>query len=373
MTPTFAIASSGSDLTALYMSRLISLTVTDQSTEQADSLTVELSNRDGKLALPSEGEILSVSIGYVGRLRKMGEFVVDSVSLQGPPDTVTLSGKAAPFAAAAGFKPFQTRKTRSWDKVTLGNLVRTIAGEAGLSAAVSPEFDGWLLQHLDQTNESDMNLLTRLARDWRAVMKPTFGKLVFVKRGEAKSVSGLAVGGVTIDRADCSSYSASIALRTKFAKVRTRFHDPEKGKAFRVTAAESGDASVEEITPDLEDNDGETAVYEHPLDYPDQMGAEQAAKSILDQTQRGSESISVTLPGRPDIIAEGNVTLTGFHSRMNGEWCIKTVSHQFSKSGFMTTVQGEAPGGEAGAKKKAAAAKKAAGGSAGNSGGAFVE
>lgn len=371
MTPAFKITgASGGDLTGTYASRLISLTITDQATEQSDSCSIELANRDGRIKLPEKGEILSVALGYRGKLREMGKFVIDTISVQGPPDTITLNGKAAPFTAAAGFKPFQTRKTRSWDGVTLGNLVRTIAGEAGMTAAVSTEYDGWLLQHLDQTNESDMNLLTRLARDWKAIMKPTFGKLVFVKRGEAKSVTGKAVGGLTITRADCSKYSASLGQRTKFAKVRTKFHDAETGKSKRVTASEN-DAMVEDVDPDTVDEDGEDAVYEHPLDYADEQAASQGAKSILDQTQRGAESVSVTVIGRPDIIAEGNVTLAGFLcSRMNGAWCIKSVVHNFTKGGgFTTTVSGETPGGEAGKSKKAA--KGATGGDSG--GGAFVE
>jgi uncharacterized protein len=373
MTPAFKITGgSGGDLTGTYSDRLIQITITDQSTEQSDSCSIELANRDGKLIIPEKGETLSIALGYSGNLRPMGQFVIDTVSIQGPPDTVTLSGKAAPFTAAQGFKPFQTRKTRSWDGVTLGNLVRKIAGEAGMTAAVSTEYDGWLLQHLDQTNESDMNLLTRLARDWKAVMKPMFGKLVFVKRGEAKSVTGQSVGGVTISRSECSKYSASLGQRTKFAKVRTKFHDVESGKSKRVTASDE-DALVEDVDPDTEDNDGEDAVYEHPHDFADEQSASQGAKSILDQTQRGSESISVTLTGRPDIVAEGNVTLAGFVvARMNGAWCIKSVSHNFTKGGgFTTTVSGETPGGDAGKAKKAA--KASSSGTSSGGGGAFVE
>lgn len=42
--------------------------------------------------------------------------------------------------------------------------------------------------HLDQTEEPDLHLLTRLAREHGAVAKPVAGFLVFVPRGEAKAV-----------------------------------------------------------------------------------------------------------------------------------------------------------------------------------------
>jgi len=363
MTPCCKITDgAGVDLSRVYLERLGTLTITDQATENSDSLVITLSDRDGKLKLPEEGETLSVALGYGSKLRNMGQFVVDSVRVKGPPDIVSLSGKAAPFTAAQGFKPFQTRKTRSWHLVKLGDLIRTVAAEAGMMAAVSPEYNGWLLKHLDQTNESDMNLLTRLARDWKAVMKPTCGYLVFVKRGEAKSVTGMSLEGITLTRAECSSWEYSRELRTKFGKARTRYHDAQTGKTMRVTA--TGETVItEEVNPDQIDDDGEESVYEHPLDHADEMGAQNAAMSMLDQMDRGAETIRVDFAGRPDIVAEGNVTLgKGFRSEMLGDWCIKTVTHTYTKSGFTTEVQAETPGGEAGKKKKASK-KKASGAS----------
>lgn len=341
MTPAFKILCSGKDLTALYSERLLSIAITDESTEQADSLSIELSNRDGKIVLPEKGETITVSMGYTGNLREMGKFIIDQVVLNGPPDYVALSGKAAAFTTADGFKPFQTRKTRSWDAIKLGDLVQTIAGEAGMKAAVSAEYNAITLAHVDQTNESDMNLLTRLARDWGAVMKPTFGNLVFVKRGEAKSASGVSIGTVTIKKSDCSSYSAQLGERTKFKKARTSYHDPASGKSKRVSVGFEGDTSVDDEDPDMEDGDGEENTYEHPHDYADEQSAVAGAKSILDQTTRGANEISVTVAGRPDVIAEGTVTLVGFHPKMDRAWCIKTVAHELSKSGYRTTIRGE--------------------------------
>ena len=78
---------------------------------------------------------------------------------------------------------------------------------------------------------------------------------------------------------------------------------------------------------------------------------------MLDATTRAANTISVTIAGRADIVAEGNVTLTGFPSRMNGAWCIKSVKHNFGKGGFTTTIDGEEPGGKAGKDKKAKKAK----------------
>ncbi len=125
MTPAFTISFEDSDLTALIQQRLISLQITDNTAEQTDSLTIELADGDRKMALPDRGGVISVALGYKGNMRDMGKFILNNVSIEGPPDRVTLGATSAPFTAAGNFKPFQTRKSRSFDDITFGNIVAT--------------------------------------------------------------------------------------------------------------------------------------------------------------------------------------------------------------------------------------------------------
>lgn len=325
MKPAFRITGSAGDLTETYAQRLASLQLTDNSTEQADTVVIELSNHDGKLPIPSEGEILTIAIGYEGNTADKGQFVIDQISLSGFPERMTLSGKAAPFAAAGGFSPFQSRKTRSFDNITLGQLVTNLAAECGLTPGIAPQFYSITIPHIDQTNESNMNLLTRLARDYEALMKPTFGRLLFLPRSTGTSLTGAALPGPTIAKSEVSSYSGQFSQRTKFKSATTRWHDPESGetKSFTLQGQSNG------------------ADYEAPHLYPDETAAKNAAKSALKSSERGSESITLSLSGRPDIIAEGLITLTGFPDAMNKSWTIKTVSHSISPSGFTTSIQAE--------------------------------
>lgn len=343
MIPVFTISIGDEDLTNVYQQRLISLEITDNTAEQADRLTIELSDHDRKIELPESGAVIQIGLGYDENIRDMGKFVVDSISIGGPPDSVTIGAHAAPFARTGEYKPFQTRRSRSFDNITLSDLIRTIAGSAGLATAVAPELSSIRISHLDQTNESDMNLLTRLARDYGALMKPTSGHLVFLKRGQSRSVSGKPLDKLTIDRSECSSYSAEWSKRANFSKVKTKSHNVETGE-------------TEEIE---ESDDDEGPVLESPVLYPDAESARRAAASTLEQNAR-SETISLTLAGRPDMIAEGAITLTGFKSKMNGEWLVKSVQHSFSKSGFTTTVQGETSANRAEKKKKKAKRGKTA-------------
>lgn len=346
MKPAFQITG----LSGLVRMRLISLSVTDESTEQSDTCTLELSDPRNEFDIPDDGHVISVSLGYETTLRDMGQFVIDSVKIAGPAHRITLEAKAAPFTAAGGFTGVQTRNTRSFDEITLGALVATIAGEHGLAPAISPELASQQLLHIDQTNESDINFLTRLARQFQAVCKPTFGRLVFAKRGEGKSVSGLALPSVSLDPTQVTSWSGTLGKRTNFAKVQTAHHDAETG---------------ETVTHDAEGSDvsGGGEIYQHAMPFATAEEAIAAAASMLDQFQRGAQEMSFNLPGNPNIFAEATISVSGFHPRLDGPWLVKRVEHRIESGGYTSSVSCELPGGEPGATrtaaKTAAAEKKA--------------
>lgn len=86
--------------------------------------------------------------------------------------------------------PFRSPKTRSWEETTLGALVSAIATEHRYQAKIDPELGAIAAPHLDQTAESDMALLTRLAAKHDAVAKPVAGFLVLARQGAAKTITG---------------------------------------------------------------------------------------------------------------------------------------------------------------------------------------
>jgi phage protein D len=364
VTPAFKITNAGQDITATYAARLLGLSITDEATEQADSCTIDLANGDGRIIIPESGAVLEISLGYVGNLRNMGQFVIDEVRLSGPPDVLTISGKAAPFTSAGGLKPFQTRKTRSFDNITLGDLVRTLAADAGLAPAIAPDLAAVQIEHIDQTSESDMNLLTRLARSYGALMKPTASSLVFVRRGQSRSATGQKLGAVTLNKSECSGYEIQLGQRQNVTKVRTRRHDTQTGE------------EVETEAFDDQGSEEEGAEYETPFPVATEEEATRSADAIRDQLARGAQTVRVTTYGRPDLIAEGSIILAGFPAPLNGEWLVKTVSHSLDKSGgYVTEIEGENSQARALAQKeeRQKKAKASSGSSGGDEGGAFEE
>ena len=88
----------------------------------------------------------------------------------------------------------------------LGDLIKTIGREYGLDARVAEELAKIILPHVDQTDESDLHLLTRLGERYDAAARPANGRLVFARRGAAMSATSGAVTAVRIAREQAADY-----------------------------------------------------------------------------------------------------------------------------------------------------------------------
>ena len=358
MRPAFLVTSGGLDFTGAYSDHLIALSVSDSAGEESDSLTIELEDALGTILVPEEGATVAVSIGYLTNLRDMGLFTVERVTLKGPPDSITIEAKAAPFDSAGGLVPLQSRKSRSFDATTLGTIIETLANEHGLQAAIDPTLAAVPVPHIDQTNESDMNLLTRIARDAGAVMKPMFGRMVFARRGAGRSISGLALPGALIVAGEHTAYSVTLAKRESYTGVKARWHDNETGETGETETGETvsipgfGD-NIPLVNIGGSSGFGGVKTYEHPHAFASEEEATRASGAYLDTFARRARSASFTMPGRTDLAAEMLVEAVGFRERVNGQWLIKRAEHKIDRGGYATSVECEAPGMAAGGEPSA--------------------
>ncbi|MCR2730891.1 contractile injection system protein, VgrG/Pvc8 family, partial [Salmonella enterica] len=79
---------------------------------------------------------------------------------------------AAPMNAQRQPGDVLNQKSRSWDDVSLGDIVKTVASDNGLIPKVAGALANIAVGHLDQVNESDAALMTRLASRFNAISKP---------------------------------------------------------------------------------------------------------------------------------------------------------------------------------------------------------
>ena len=322
MTPRFRILANSRDITAAIRARCLSLTVSDRAGLHTDTVEIRLDDRDGHIELPHKGAELDVSIGYQEQgLVPMGLYTVDELELSGPPDTLTIRAKAANMRSS-----LKEHKTRAWDDTTLGDLVASVAGEHRLEPRVAEALTAIRIPHLDQTEESDLHLLTRLAKHYDAVAKPAGGYLVFVPAGEAKSATGKTIPAVAIRRNQTSEHRVTMADRGKYSAVLAHWHNTATGTRTPVRVGTG------------------QPVYTLRHSYPDADTARAAAQGKLDALSRGLATASLTLQhGNPVLAAEAKLTLSGFRTGADGDWVATRVDHRLSDSGYSTRVEAETP------------------------------
>lgn len=234
MTPTFSITANGADITAAVLDRLVSLDITDTVDETSDSMTLVLEDTAGTLALPKSGAKIEVAVGYNGANTRLGAFTVDEVQIEGPPDTVTVTGASTPFVDdrnGGGSASFTSRKSRSWEGKTIGDIVKTIAGECSLQPVVDKALADIEIPHIAQVGESDANLLIRIARRYGAVLKPADGRLVLASEQGGQTTSGQDLA-LVLRPSDVSNYRVRIGGKSQgVTKVKARVHNYQTGES----------------------------------------------------------------------------------------------------------------------------------------------
>ena len=321
MRPDFKIIANGTDITPLIADRLLSLTVTDERGEKSDTAVIEIDNRERRIAVPPTGATMEIWLGYrkTGQTR-LGVFTCDEIELSGPPDVLTIEGKAADMG-----KSLKAAKTRSWDAMTLGGIVSTIAGEHGLTPKTAEDLAATAYEHLDQTDESDLHFLTRLARDLDAVAKPAQRHLLFVPRGDTKAASGALLTPVAASPADLAGgWKARFADRGRYTAVKAYWHDVE-GAARREVMAGSG-----------------RPVFTLRNPFPSEAEAIAAARAKLRALGRGTATFEAEFIGRPDFAAEAPLNLQGFGAAVDGAWVLTQVTHSYRDgSGYRCSIEAE--------------------------------
>ncbi|MEN4874567.1 phage late control D family protein, partial [Kosakonia cowanii] len=339
LTPAYMLKIESMDITGNISDRLISLTMTDNRGFEADQLNIELNDADGRVVLPVRGAVLSLWLGWKGSaLIEKGRFTVDEVEHRGAPDTVTIRARSADFRGS-----LNSRREQSWHDKTLGMIVGAIAARNKLEAAVAPELARIAIPHIDQSQESDIKFLTRLADRNGGEVSVKSGKLLFLQAGKALTASGKPIPQVTIARSDGDRHQFSIADRGAYTGVtaqwlHTKEPKPKKVKVKRKPKAQQAGTPNHPNAKKKEEKEPEARQGEYMAGEADNVfalttvfstkaQAMRAAQAKWDKLQRGVAEFSITLAlGRADLYPETPVAVSGFKSIIDDQaWIITKV------------------------------------------------
>jgi phage protein D len=310
----------GKDITARVRPILSSLTISDRQRGEADELEVVLDDSDGAIELPSKGVVCRVAIGWDGEaLVDKGAFVVDEVGHSGPPDIVTIRARSVDLTNKA-----RNRANRSWHQTTLGAVIKDLAASQGLQARISPDLASIPVKHLDQVGESDVNLMTRLAKQHDATATVKGRALIFLRIGKGTTGSGAALPTFTLTRGESDTHNFSLPDRDRYTGVHAEWHDKATGTRKKVQAGTS------------QNSKGLRRVF-HSQDE-----AQQYANAEYNRNLRGEARLSLTLArGNAHLSAEMTGNVRGWRAEIDGiRWLIASVQHTLTGgNGFQTSVE----------------------------------
>ncbi|MCU1730616.1 MULTISPECIES: phage late control D family protein [unclassified Pseudomonas] len=320
MQPVFRIVADGKDITALINDRLLLMRTTDKAGMESDDFELKIDDRDSALALPARGAELEVYLGYAGQeLTRLGRYIIDEIDLNGPPAVMELRGKACDMRGTG-----KSIRSGSWENVPLQRIVRDIAARNGWQPQCPVTT---VVPRVDQFNESDINFITRLARQYDCTAKIGDGGLLVLPRQGGVSGTGKALGVVTVMPRDVRRWKFHLKDRGSHGTVQTRHQDSKTGEQ-KVVEQKNDDKSV--------DNN---AVFVDRHVYPNKSAAEQAAKARLAEFNRSTATVNLEMSGRTDVFAERMIRVEGFKDGLDGEYLIDTVTQLFTATGWDTSVQ----------------------------------
>ncbi|WP_439587676.1 phage late control D family protein [Hydrogenophaga sp.] len=319
-TPSYRLVVDGTDITPTVNARLVDLQLEETRGEEADQLSLTLSDHDGALQIPRKGVSIALALGYrESGLVDKGTFTVDEAEHSGTPDVITIRARSADLSQS-----LRNRREQSWHGTILGTLLQTMALRNGLRLRVATTLAQRAVPHMDQSNESDLNFLTRLGRLHDAVATIKAGHLLFLPIGQATNSQGQGLPTFTITRADGDRHRYSQADRDQYTGVRAYWHSAHMGNRRSVLVGSAVNARV------LKDT------------HPNEATALQAAQGEWNRIQRGSATLSLTLAhGEPLVTPETPVVVRGFKAQIDGTgWLVSRAVHGMDGSGgYLTEVE----------------------------------
>ncbi|WP_047308772.1 phage late control D family protein [Rhodopseudomonas palustris] len=300
---------------------LLSITVSDYEGKKSDTCELELDNRE-YIPSPGKGSKMRVWLGYAETgVNYMGTFSIDSWRKKGRPKIMTVTAKAAGFTTG-----IKAPKSRSYHDKSVDDIVKYIAGRNGLSAIVNGEVGGIKPGHLDQSNESDLNFLTRLADRVGANFKLADERIIFNKAGSGVLPSGGAAPSFILTETGTTEWDCTGSTRGDYQSVAAAYHNVKKGEREWI---EEGGGSPK---------------YRLRKLFKTKEEAKAQAKATKGALARGKKVFSASFPGRTEMFAGAGITAMQFDPDCDGSYTIKSAIHRLNNSGLSTRISCETAG-----------------------------
>lgn len=251
-------------------------------------------------------------------LLECGQFELDAVEAQGPPNTITIKATSLPYSSSVR----QTTKSKSWESYTLSGIGNEIASKNGMTcmflSSANPSY-----KRVEQYKTSDIAFLQKLCHDAGCSLKVSnniiiiFDQATYEKKAEIKTIT---------PGCGYTKYKLSTSENGTYTSCCVSYTTPS-GYVISATAY------TEDYDEKKEDNQC-LRIYQKVSSVAE---AKQLALKKLRLCNKYSLQGSFTFPGDPSLLAGCTVNLSGYGA-WDGRYIIKQAKHKVDHSGYTTQI-----------------------------------
>lgn len=323
--PQVIVTVDGVPVSGLFFDRLINLTITDREGIRSDTLDLTFSDGVPHFSSPRRGAIVQVVLIAGLSSCFIGSYVVDRVTFNCLPYTITVGAHSADLRA-----DLKTHKNRHWDDLSVKEIVEDIASGHEIETRIADVVSDHIYDWLGQQDESDLTFLDRLAKRHGALFTIKNGVLMWLERGKGTTASGAAL-------------LSGLVLRPSIIEgsCRVTESDVDRFKTVKAYWQDKAGAKRQEVEVDADPEAEGTHVLRDP--FATKQEAEKAATAAAQEMTRGLVTTTCAIAGRPSLSAGMPVTYAGVRPGIDGRpFILETVTHSYSKGqGLRTMFQGK--------------------------------
>lgn len=352
--PAYRVIYKGRDITVDVSQYLVMLSYSDAIAGESDEVTLEFEDVEGlwkNTWEPRKGDELRVEFGYKDNLTPAGTFIIDEITIQGPPDTLTIKALATSTQQST-----RTETSQAFEATTLLDIARKIAAKNGLAVEgyIEPDIE---INRVTQNRETDLGFLRRIAEEYGYVFSIKGEQLIFTSIYELDAQPT----SIEIDKTDISSYSIEDKTTKTYRAVSVSYRSPRKNKTVKYNA--TAEQAVREGVPlavqvsvasafaaigpvpaqkwaaqeILKQTNYSDDTLELKIRAENEAQAKRKAAAIVYRKNTRAQTGALSLVGRPDLVAGVNFILTGL-GYLSGKYQITKSVHDLSESGYTTTI-----------------------------------
>ncbi len=318
----------GKNITEDLTDSLLSLTYTDHVKGKSDEFELSFEDVEAKWRnewYPEKGDKISVKIGYEDNLVSCGEFVVDEVELQGPPDTVSIRSMAASVKNS-----LRTKKSKAHENKTLKDIAQATASSLGLTLKAGDGLDKIRVTRSTQNRQTDLEYLRGLVEKygWSFSVRGTTMHIFNLEELEKSSAV------TVIRRSDLISYSFTDKATKVYKNAEVSYHDPKTNEVIK----------GEHTPPNINYGQGDLLIYK-PVTSDDTLKiktkvenktqADAIAKAAIHQHNSRTQTGRITVVGNPSLVAGSNFDLFEM-GKLSGKYHIESSTHRIDRSSGYT-------------------------------------